>query len=136
MKLLILHIWFFLTAWIPRPFPKDSDDWEYVKKTLHVYFGVPDKEMCWMAAAAQVMSAPAWKMRRSYQYLANVAIRQLIVNDAARAEQQKMVVALHEKLHVAVKKEVAIEEAEKNGQTRVSGEEALQVNAQAHPTGP
>lgn len=133
-KSFVLGIWYFLTAHLPRRLPRDLAEWEKFRFILMTYFGVLDREISWMAVSSHVSSTPAGVMYRSYQYFANVAVRQLMVNDAARETNQKFAVSLQAKLKVAIDKENARHAAQEkaNGEAQAAGGEACPPDAEAH----
>lgn len=96
--------YYFLTAYLPRRLPIDTQDWVRLKAILAEFYGVTDQPEFWATVAGHVASTPSYMSRRSYAFLSTVAKR-LTVNAAAQQVRVQAGRELEARLAEAVKKE-------------------------------
>lgn len=113
----VLIVWYWLTAYVPRPLPTDHDEYLSFKQALHHYFGLDDNDHVWMTVASQIHSNPPTSLYRSYGKIANAAKR-LKVN--AIAQDQKLLALSNLETKLREKAEKLSKEAEVDGTTKLT----------------
>lgn len=113
----LLTLWFWITAYVPRPLPTNHDEYLRFKQTLHHYFGLDDNDHVWITVASQIHANPPTSLYRSYGKIANAAKR-LKVNAIAQDQKLLALENLHTKLETKAK-EIA-EKAEVDGATELT----------------
>lgn len=98
----ITHLYYKVTAYIPRQLPTTTDEIEDLQWILVKYFGLENDPAVWMNVMGDITSTPRTTTRKSLALLANVGKR-VIINKAAHDFQ----VLEHNKLMDKLKKKVA-----------------------------
>lgn len=124
----LLTIYHRLTAYLPRPLPRNDIQYAKLKETLTLYYGLEDKPEIWAVIASQVQAQPCIGLRKAYGKMANEAKR-LKIN--ALAEEQKRLAyrEIEAKLEAKAKEvaeELARQEQAKDGTDMQEGSPDLQ----------
>lgn len=110
-----VKVYYYLTAYIPRPLPRTEIEIVQLKEVFIKYFGLEDNPQVWYTVFSNMASVKATKTRVFYGSLVNIA-RRLTINkflqDQKQLEMEKHMATLEEKL------KDKLDEAKANGEVQ------------------
>lgn len=86
----IFKAYYHLTAYLPRPLPKNTEDLLRLKVTMTNSYGLKDSPEVWYTIASQISSTPSTKIRKSYGSMVNAAKR-LDINKVAQGLKEHII---------------------------------------------